>query len=293
MPAPTDRPRVSKEPISALLPAFNQAASLEPIAEGWLRALGRLGRPFELIVIDDGSADGTAAAADGLAARQPAVRVLRHEKRRGFGACLRTGLAVAQYPLVFYTACDYPYPPADLTKLLAVIDSSDLVSGARTDPMPVGLRRLGQVYRLLIRVLFGITLEPRPGWHGWRAWWRGVRLRLVFGLRLHDVPSAYKLFRRPVLDRIPIQSDGEFIHAEVLAKANFLGCLIHEEPIGRLAGNFRGVPEPAAPGAEFATEARRVFRRPEFRFEKPPEATGTAAAEVPPPEPPLGGERVE
>jgi glycosyltransferase involved in cell wall biosynthesis len=268
--APTERPRISQEPISVLLPAYNQEAGLAPIAESWLRALGRLDRPFEFLVIDDASTDGTSAAAAGLADRQPAVRVLRHDTRRGFGACLRTALTAAQYPLVFYTACDYPYPPSDLTKLLEAIDVADLVTGCRTDPMPGWLRRLGSVYRILVRVVFGMQPEARPGWRGWRAWWHGLRLRLLFGLRVWDVHCAFKLFRRSVLDRFPIQSDGEVVHAELLAKANFLGCLMDQRPIGRLPGNFRGVPEPPAPGTDDATEARRLFRRPEFRSSATP-----------------------
>src|SRR5438874_9470137 len=126
---PSDRPRASKEPISVLLPAYSQAAGLETIVENWLRALDRLERPYEFLVINDGSADGTAATADRLAARHAAVRVLRHDARRGFGAALRTGLKDARHPLVFYTACDYPYPPADLKKLLDAIPAADLVTG--------------------------------------------------------------------------------------------------------------------------------------------------------------------
>src|SRR5438552_4122692 len=118
MPEPSDRPRVSQEPISVLLPVYNQAAGLEPIAEPWLRALDRMDRPYEFIVIDDESTDDTAAIADRLAARHPAVRIVRHDARRGFGAALRTGLKESHHPLVFYTACDYPYSPTDLKKLL-------------------------------------------------------------------------------------------------------------------------------------------------------------------------------
>jgi glycosyltransferase involved in cell wall biosynthesis len=253
---------VSKEPVSVLLPVFNQAAGLESIAEAWLRALGRLDREFEFIIVNDASTDDTSAVASKLAARHPEIRLLSHETRRGFGASLRTGLAAARHPLFFYTACDYPYPPADLAKLLEVIDSADVVSGCRTDPVPGWLRRLGTVYRVVVRVVVGTHPEPRPGWRGWRAWWQGVRLRLLFGLRLWDPTSAYKLYRRSVLDRIPIQSDGEFAHAEILAKANFLGYLMAEVPIAQLGGAFRGVAEPPIPRT--AGDARRVFRRPEF-----------------------------
>src|SRR5947208_3979882 len=96
-----DKPKVSKEPISVLLPAYNQSAGLEPIVENWLRALARFERPVELIVVDDASTDDSAALVSKLAARHSELRLLTHEVRRGFGACLHTGLAAAQYPLIF------------------------------------------------------------------------------------------------------------------------------------------------------------------------------------------------
>jgi glycosyltransferase involved in cell wall biosynthesis len=245
-----------------LLPAFNQAAGLEPIVDNWLRALARLDRPVEVILVNDASTDDTAAVARKLAARTGNIRLLTHETRQGFGGSLRTALAAAKQPLVFYTACDYPYQPADLTKLLEVIDSADVVTGARTDPIPGWLRRLDTVRRVIARVVVGTQVERRPGWRGWRAWWQTMRLRLMFGLGLWDPTSAFKLYRRSVLDCLPIQSNGDFVHAELLAKANFLGCMLAEVPIGRLGGAFRGVPEPPAAGT--SADARRVFRRPEF-----------------------------
>src|SRR5262249_55302869 len=131
-------------------------------------------------------------------------------------------------------------------------------------PVPAWMRRVGHVYRILVRIVLGIHREPLAGWRGWAEWRRALCLRLMFGLRLADVPSAFKLFRRSVFDRLPIQSDGQFVHAEIMAKANFLGCLIAEVPIGRLGGNFRGVAEPEPPGVSFAAEAQRVFRNPTF-----------------------------
>lgn len=269
-----ERSKIAKEPISVLLPVFNQAAAIEPIAKSWLRELDRLSRPFEFIVIDDGSTDATAEVLQRLAAERAEIRMLRHESLRGVGACLRSGAALAQQPLLFYFACDYPYAPTDLKKLLDVIDTVDIVAGARTDPLPGWLSRLDSVYRLIVRVILGIQLAPRPGWRGWADWRRGRWLRFTFGLRMFDIDCAFKLFRRSVFDGISIQSDSQFVHAEILAKANFLGCLMAEVPIGRLGGNFRGVAQPDPSTVRYAAEARRVFRHPMFLAKGPNSAGG-------------------
>jgi hypothetical protein len=126
---------------------------------------------------------------------------------------------------------------------------------------------------LFVRIVLGIHREPRVGWRGGAEWLRAVWLRLLFGLKLADVSSAFKLFRRTVFDRLPIQSDGQFVHAEIIAKATFLSCLIGEVPIGRHGGNFKGVAETDPPGVSYAAEARRVFRNPAFTrppVESPP-----------------------
>ena len=259
--------RISHEPISMVLPCFNQSAGLATIVDGWVRALKKLDQPFELLVVDDGSTDGSSKVAEGIAARETDVFVIRHGERRGYGAAIRTGLAAARHPLLFYSACDYPYSPGDVKKLLQSIDTAHIVSGCRTDPLPSMVKSIGALYRGAMRVLFGIDLAPRPGWQGWPAWWRGAGDRWVYALRMHDVPSAFKLFRKAIFDRIPIQSNGSFVHAEILAKANFLGCLMAEVPIGRLGESFRGVSEPPLPNER--ADRRRVFHRPLFALPEP------------------------
>jgi hypothetical protein len=185
-----------------------------------------------------------------------------HEQRQGIGAAFRTGIAAAQHPLVLTTSCEYPYPPGDVKKLLDAIDTAHVVSGCRTDPMPENMRRWGRWYRGALRVLFGLSLEPRPGWQGSAAWRRAIVDRVVYGLRLADTMSAFKLFRKDALDRIPIQSDGDFVFAELLAKANFMGMLIAEVPIGKLGGTFKGLIESRI--SSQAVDRRRVFRTPRF-----------------------------
>src|SRR5204863_8327961 len=120
----------------------------------------------------------------------------------------------------------------EFKRLLDKIDKVDLVTGYRLWlPVPPLLRVLGRIYRGFVRVVFGIPLEPLPAWlgdHGQRKRWLA---RWVFGVRVHDVECAFRLFRRSVLARMPIQSHGPFAQVEILAKANFLGCWMFEVPV--------------------------------------------------------------
>ena len=102
------------------------------------------------------------------------------------------------------------------------------------------------------------------GWLGRaesRYWWK---CRLLFGLRVGDINSKFKLFRRHVFDRMVLQSDGEFVHAEILAKANFLGSLMDEIVLGDR-------PDPPA-SPDVGEEMWTVFHDPQFRSRSRPRA---------------------
>ena len=266
------------EGLSFVLPIHNQAGTVERVVAAWSALLERLGRPYEILIVDDGSTDATAKWLDsspengGLASRIPHLRALRHEARRGFGAALRTGLAAAQFPLVFYTGCDHAYNPADLRKLLERIDDADpdtgrkidVVNGFRAGQPLVGKHRLiERVRRGLLRVALGMQVPPMMGWLGSRAHHYSWLVRILFGLRIGDVNGKFKLFRKKIFERIPIQSDGDFVHAEILSKANFLGCLMDELPIAERPGPFAAQAESPAPSS-FGKELRRVFFHPDF-----------------------------
>src|SRR5262245_48909112 len=131
MPEPMQLPPIATAPLSIVLPSRNEEAHLEGTISSWTRYMDTLQRDYEILLVDDGSTDQTASLAESLAARFPRLRLLRHATPCGFGAALRTGLAAAQYPLFFYSACSNQYEPADLKALLDVIDQVDLVSGYR------------------------------------------------------------------------------------------------------------------------------------------------------------------
>ncbi|HXG08685.1 MAG TPA: glycosyltransferase [Gemmataceae bacterium] len=259
MPEFPSLPPVATEPVSVVLSAHNEETHLEEVLGRWIGFLNGLGRAYEVLLVDDGSTDRTVERAEQLAARHPRVRLLRHPIRQGEGAALRTGVAAAEHPLLAHAPCDLRFRPEELKKLLAEIDKVHLVSGFRVcRPVPGWLRGLGRLYRGLARWLFAVSIEPLPGWLGWREHVRRYVARALFGVRLRDVGCPFRLFRRSVFARLPIQSDGPFAHVEVLAKANFLGHIMTEVPV-----TYQPRPDERAARWSFA-EVRRVFSAPDF-----------------------------
>src|SRR5689334_12388757 len=121
MPELTPLPPAADQPLSVVLLAYNEEPHLEAVLAEWAALLDGLRRDYEILLVDDGSSDRTAALAEGLAARFPRLRVLRHAGRQGQGAALRTALAAATKPLLFYTTADRQYQPADFKRLLPEI----------------------------------------------------------------------------------------------------------------------------------------------------------------------------
>jgi glycosyltransferase involved in cell wall biosynthesis len=252
-----DRPPIAKAALSIVLPAHNVESRLDKIIEAWTEYLDSLKRDYEILLVDDGSTDGTAAAAKTIAGKRSRLKLLSHAERQGFGAALRTGLAAAQYPLVCYSSCDPAYQPRQLGRLLDKIDQADLVAGFRAGrALPGPFRVAGILWWWLVRIVFGIHLDPWPGWLGGKAYAYHKLIRLIFGVRLRDVDCPFKLFRRSIFTRIPIQSDGEFVHAEILAKANFLGCIMDE---ASLEAPAQWIVDPKR-----TAQLGRVFAAPDF-----------------------------
>jgi glycosyltransferase involved in cell wall biosynthesis len=282
---PSELPPIATEPLSVVLVARNDAARLPEVLAAWVAQLNGLKRDYEIILVDDGSMDSTGGLATFLAARQPRIRVLIHPEPRGFGAAIRTGLAAAHHPLFFYTTCDPQYQPSDLPRLLARIDQVHLISGYRViAPMPGWLRWLGRFYRAFLRILCGDTVEPLPGWLGWSGHFRRFLGRMLFGLRCQDVDCAFRLFRRSIFERIPIQSDGSFAQVEILAKANFLGCISCEEPVTHRPAEMSSA-KLKSPRRQTVREALRLIRNPNFgppilSTESPAEGVGQAVPDA-------------
>jgi hypothetical protein len=275
---PNPRPPIAAAPISVILPARNAGTDIDDVVGAWVKLLDSLQREYEVILVDDASSDDTRLRAEPLIRAFPRVRMLQHPQRRGLGAALRTGIAAAQHPLLFYTTCDKHYHPDDLRRMLKEIDKLDLVAGYRVGRViPGWLVWLERIKRLLVRVFLGMSLERRDCWLGWAGYGRRWAARWLFGLRVRDPECVFCLFRRELFKRIPIQNDGDFAAIEILAKANFLGCLMAEAPVTCLVRQGRNYPAGWDPPRRLRQEIGQLFRRPDFGSVNP-DAVRTAVA---------------
>lgn len=113
--------------VSVVIPAYNEEYGLAEVVRGLRASMEDSGRPFEIIVVDDGSSDGTSAVARGLG-----VTVVSHERNRGYGAALKTGIRSARGEHVLICDGDGTYPPESIPGLLHRMDGHDMVVAART-----------------------------------------------------------------------------------------------------------------------------------------------------------------
>lgn len=189
--------------LSLVLPAYDEEAGIARAVAEADDALRRLGLSYEVIVVDDGSRDGTPAEVCRAAANRPAVRLLGHVENRGYGAALRTGFEAARGRLVAFTDADCQFHLDDLAHLLPLTASHDVAAGYRVGRQDPWLRKVySRGYNLLIRALLGTTVR--------------------------DVDCALKVFRRAALARILPESRGFFINTEMLTRARQQGLTVAE-----------------------------------------------------------------
>jgi glycosyltransferase involved in cell wall biosynthesis len=204
--------------ISLVFPMFDEEQNVGPLLASALALAPRLADDFEIIVVDDGSRDGSAAVVEAQRRLEPRVRLLRHPANIGYGAALRSGLRASRGDLVFFTDADLQFDLREIEALLAHTGDFDIVAGYRAPRHDPFRRR-------------ALAL-------GW-----GVLVRALFGLRVRDIDCAFKIFRRPVLDALPIASIGAFVNTELLLRARRAGFRIREVPVThhpRIAGRAKG-----------------------------------------------------
>lgn len=192
--------------LSLVFPAFNEAANLPTLLESALKIGDQLGVDFEIVIVDDGSHDASAYVLSAWAARDPRIRSVHHAVNQGYGAALRAGLRAARGELVFFSDADLQFELREIADLLAHTEDVEIVVGFRAprrDPWP----------RRVIALVWGTLV------------------RALFDLPVRDIDCAFKVFRREVLDAIPIESIGAFVNTEILARARAAGFRIEQIPV--------------------------------------------------------------
>jgi glycosyltransferase involved in cell wall biosynthesis len=206
--------------ISLVLPAYNEAPNIEPMVAEATPALEANATEYEIIVVDDGSSDDTAAVTRRVMGSHPHVRLVQHPVNQGFGAAVFSGFTSAAKEWIFYTDADRQFVVSEIEKFVPYMDDADLIAGYRAprrDPF--------------MRVLYG------KGW--------SMLCTLMFGYTVRDVDCAFKLFRREIIQELApqITSRGATFSIEWLARAKRAGYRFVELPVShrpRVAGSQTG-----------------------------------------------------
>lgn len=206
--------------ISLVMPAYNEADNIEPMVAEATPALEANADGHEIIVVDDGSADETAAVTRRVMESYPNVRLVEHPVNKGFGAAVFSGFTNAEKDWIFYTDADRQFVLSELDRFVPYMDEADLIAGYRAprrDPF--------------MRVFYG------KGW--------STLCTLMFGYTVRDVDCGFKLFRREIIESLApqIASRGATFSIEWLVRAKRAGYRFVELPVThqpRVAGSQTG-----------------------------------------------------
>lgn len=194
--------------LSIFFPCYNDKGTIQDLVEKSIKMTDKLGiEDYEVIVIDDGSTDGTRELLASLQNVIPRLKVVFHEKNRGYGGALKSGFQTANKEWVFYTDGDAQYDVGELALLInALEDGVDVVNGykiKRHDP--------------LSRIIIGKTYQ--------------LVNRLLFLLKTRDVDCDFRLIRKAKIDEIKLKSDNGSACVELAKRLQNAGSVIKNAPV--------------------------------------------------------------
>jgi glycosyltransferase involved in cell wall biosynthesis len=212
--------------VSIVLPCYNEAPNVADAVRAATGAAEAHAADFEVIVIDDGSTDGTAQIAARLADADRRVRLVVHPSNRGYGGAVRSGLRAARMPWVLLTDADLQFDLRELEAFVPLAKDADLIAGwriARQDPP----------HRRLNAAAWNWLMHKR------------------FNVPVRDIDCAFKLVRRDLLEEIPLTSSGAMISTELLVRAVAAGAIVQEVGVHHL---------PRAAGEQSGASPRVVIK---------------------------------
>jgi glycosyltransferase involved in cell wall biosynthesis len=197
--------------LSVVLPAYNEEENVERAVEHVSDVARTLDRDYEIILVNDGSADRTGEIGRELENRIPHFWLVEHYPNRGYGGALKAGFEAATKDLIAFYPADAQFDFREIERLLQAVEEgdADIVCGYRFDRQDTFVRKLNAF-----------------GWN--------MVVQMFFGGLCRDIDCGFKLFRREILDHVNILSDGAMIDTELLAGAKARGFRIAEVPLTHL-----------------------------------------------------------
>jgi glycosyltransferase involved in cell wall biosynthesis len=193
--------------LSLVLPVHNEAENLTWLLPHVAATLPGFAERYEVVVVDDGSTDGSGALATSLAAGLGMdLRVVRHAHKSGYGATVGDGLRAARLDYVAFTDADGQFEVADLGLLIPLLDGADLVGGWREERQDAAMRSVvSWVFNTLVLVLYRLPYR--------------------------DIDCALKVMRRSVLDSVDLHARSALINTELYYKARYAGWRIAQHSV--------------------------------------------------------------
>lgn len=188
--------------LSVFFPTYNEERNIERVVKGAKKVLQKMAGQWEVIVVNDGSKDGTYQVAEKLAKSDKRIRVVNHKVNRGYGGALKSGFKASKYSWVAFTDSDGQFDFSEVTKFIKAQKKAgaDLVLGFR-------LKRADSLMRKV---------------YTWG--WTYVLPRVLFGLRVSDYSCGFKLIKKEVFDSVqPLVGEEKVTQIEMLVKAQRAG----------------------------------------------------------------------
>lgn len=225
--------------MSMVLPAYNEESVIAKTVRACLLAAEQHCPNVEVIIVNDGSRDGTRATLDELVSQDSRVRAIHHSTNRGYGAALLTGFAAARGDMLFFMDSDGQFDVNDIAMLLREHDKHPgvVVLGYRKHRRDSALRRMN-------------------------AWgWKGA-VSLVLGLRgIYDIDCAFKLFPTSLVRACDVTAQGAMVNTELLVKLQRMGAYMVQVPVRHYPRQHG-----TATGANLQVIARAFYELCRLRF---------------------------
>lgn len=204
----------TEEGISVFFPCYNDEESIGTLVTDAFVILPKLTDQFEVIVIDDGSADSSRKVLRALAMKYKKLKLIFHKKNKGYGGALRSGFKAAKYELVFYTDGDGQYDVKELPMLVLLMSSDvDFVNGIK-------LARQDPTYRIVIGNIYAFVT------------------RWLFWLPIVDVDCDFRLIRKRILKKVRLTSNSGSICIELVKKSQRAGASFRQVSIHHYERRF-------------------------------------------------------